>query len=319
MTNSRFRRFAIGPAWLLLAAAAVAFVPAPPLFAQSGAAADSDPAAALADALSAACRQDADNFAKRLTAANAAAFRQLPAPQRTALVKRFVLLEDPGKPLLSTSAQGHAVLRCEAAGVVSEMRFGATEVHESLAFIPVDVLPEGEPSRSVRFGLVREGGEWKLLSVGLLLLDLPAMAQQWQQGELEARETGAVASLRKIAQALKKYQTAFGRLPEDLASLGPAPADGISPEHAGLLDAPLAAGQDENYRFRYNIVPVAGGGDESDRDKSAGFALAATPIDYEKTGRRSFYLDSGGTLRGADKQGAVATLDDPPVADPQRP
>ena len=58
-------------------------------------------------------------------------------------------------------------------------------------------------------------------------------------------------------------------------------------------------------------------GDDSDRDKAAGFVLAATPIEYGKGGRRSFYLDSNGTLRGGDKHGAVATAADPLVAVPQ--
>ena len=58
----------------------------------SSPAADSaaDPAAALAEALSAACRQDADAFAPYLTALSAAAFRALPDVQRSALLKRFV-------------------------------------------------------------------------------------------------------------------------------------------------------------------------------------------------------------------------------------
>src|ERR1019366_1926775 len=71
------------------------------------------PEASLYDALSAACKQDADAFANSLTSDNATAYRALPGPQRTAILKRFVQLEDPGRPLLSTSVTGEAVLRCE--------------------------------------------------------------------------------------------------------------------------------------------------------------------------------------------------------------
>jgi hypothetical protein len=43
------------------------------------------------------------------------------------------------------------------------------------------------------------------------------------------------------------------------------------------------------------------------------FEVAATPRTYGKTGRRSFYLDQSGVLRGADHKGRPATADDPPI------
>jgi hypothetical protein len=277
-----------------------------------------DPAATLADVFQSSCRQDQESFAKQLTAENAAAFRKLPSPQRTALLKRFVLLEDRGTPLLSTDEQGRTVLRCEAAGAVAEIRFGAVQAHDNLAFISVEIPQAGQEAQSGRFGLVREDGQWKLLSLGLLLLDVPALARQWEQADFEARELAAAQSLRTIAEALEKYRQAFGHLPEMLEQLGPAGQEGNSPEKAGLLNAALATGEDAGYRFRYTIVPSKQGADESDREKNASFRLAATPVEYGKGGRRSFYLDGSGTLRGADKAGAVATVSDPAVRESQR-
>ena len=292
-------------------------VAAPLVRAQAPLGGSADPSQALAAALSAACAHDDLAFARQLTAANDAAFRQLPLDQRVALMKRLVLLDDVGKPVLSAGEQGRTVLHCEAGGDSTEMRLGAPETHEALAFIPVEVPIEGDQPRAVRFGLVREGGEWKLLSVGMLLLDLPSLQQQWEQSDLDAREAEAVAALRNVADALKKYQEAFGKLPETLEPLGPAPPEGASPEHAGFLDAQLAGGATDTYRFRYNIMPAAVAGDESQRDKADGFALAAVPVEYGKSGRRSFYLDATGTLRGGDDRGAAATVTDPKVPDPQ--
>ncbi len=290
---------------------------------QAGARSASDPAATLADALIAACRQDPAEFAKHLTAENAEAFRALPQSQRTALLKRFVLLDEPGRPLLSADADGHTRVRCDAGGVISELRFGATQLRDNLAFIPLEVpeagTPTGEKMKAVRFGLVRESGEWKLLSLGLLLLDIPALAQGWEGAELEARESAAIISLQAIAAALKAYQQAYGKLPEALEQLGHSATPGASPENAGLLDQELASGESGGYRFRYSIAAAADEADESERDKSAGFALAATPVIYGKDGRRSFYLDSRGQLRGGDKQGAVANTTDPRISAPAAP
>ena len=274
------------------------------------------PEGALSAALSAACRQDPAAFANFLTSDNATAYRALPAPQRTAFMKRFVLLEDPGRPLLSTSATGHTIVRCESPGISIEMRFGETRSRENLAFIPMEIPLPGEPSRSITFGLVREGGSWKLLSVGLILLDIPSMQKQWEQADMQAREDEAIAGLRKLATALETYRRAYGKLPDALEPLGPPPKEGISPEAAGLIDADLSTGSKDGYAIRYRIVPAGGNLPEEDANQAAKFELAATPIEYGKTGRRSFFLDSGGVLRGAEKQGAVATSADPRITSP---
>jgi type II secretory pathway pseudopilin PulG len=271
------------------------------------------PETALSDALSAACRQDADLFSNSLTSDNAKAYRALPGPQRTAMMKRFVLLEEPGRALLSTSAAGRTIVRCESPGIATEMRFGETRLRENLAYVPMEIPIEGESPRSITFGLVREGGSWKLLSVGLILLDIPAMAKQWEQADLNAQEDNAIANLRAIATALDTYRRAYGNLPDDLAQLGPGPPNGVSPEAAGLVDAELAAGNKDGYSIRYNIVTSTANEMDESADKTETFALTASPKDYGKTGRRSFFLDSSGVLRGDDKQGGVATYTDPPI------
>jgi hypothetical protein len=273
---------------------------------------------ALSSALSAACKQDAATFANSLTSDNAAAYRALPGPQRTALMKRFVLLEDPGRPLLSTSTGGHMVVRCESPGFTTEMRFGETRLRENLAFVPMEIPLPGESARSITFGLVREGGNWKLLSVGLILLDIPSMAKQWEQADLDAREDNAIANLRAVAAALETYRRAYGDWPETLALLGPAPPSGVSPQAAGLIDADLAAGRKDGYTIRYSIVPANGNQPADDRNKAETFSLAASPTEYGKTGRRSFLLDSAGILRAADKQGGVAASTDPRVGPPEQ-
>ncbi len=274
------------------------------------------PAGALASAMVAACRQSETEFARYLTAENGVTFRKLTASQRIALMKRFSLLDNPGRPLLSNDAQGHNVLRCETPPLTTEMRFGPTRLEENLAFTPIEVrVPEdargtregGETGRRAEFGMVQEGGNWKLLSVGLLLLNLRELSQQWATSELEANEREAIAALRKIADAIGTYRRAFGKLPETLTQLGPTPKEGISPEAAGLLDAELAAGKKGGYEFRYGVAQAQGAGSEP------GFEIAATPAEYGRTGLRSFFLDSSGTLRGGDKHGAPSTASDPRI------
>jgi len=272
-----------------------------------------DVATALTGALSAACKEDDNAFAPFLTSENSTEFQNLAGPQRTAFMKRVVQLDDPGRPLLSTSNDGFPVLRCETPAISTDMRFGPTKISDNLAFISVTVPSPGEDPRTIRFGLVREQDQWKLLSLGLVLLDVQALSEEWARADIEAVENDAVDNLRQIAAALDSYRQAFGMLPESLAQLGPAPPSGISPDAASLVDADLAAAEKGGYKFRYRIVPSASATTTEDQNKLAGYEIAATPTAYGKTGTRSFFLDSTGALRGADKKGEVAGPEDPRI------
>jgi type II secretory pathway pseudopilin PulG len=285
---------------LHFAAALIPIVATTPVHAQETH--DSEPAAALSAALAAACRGNLDTFAKYLTADNAAAFRALPEDQRTAFLKRLSLRDEPGKPLISSDPQQHPVLRCQSSSGSAVYRFGDTRVRENLAFIPVTV----PGSHASEWGLVRETGGWRLLSLGLLLLDIPQLSKQWMEQDFAAREDAVVQTLRGLAEAIQTYVRAWGKLPESLAELGPAPPDQISPEQASLVNEQLAAGSQRGYSYRYRIVPAPDGSETA-------FELAAAPLDYGKTGRRSFFLDAKGKLHAADKHGAIATSDDPAI------
>ena len=265
-------------------------------------AADSDPAAALSSALAAACRANDAQFAAYLTAANAAAFNALPQDQRAAFLKRFSLSDGPGKTLISSDAQNHAILRCETPEQTAEFHLGAARTHENLSFITVAV----KDSQQTDFGVVREGGGWKLLSLGLVLLDIPQLAKQWAEQDIAEREQAAIAALASLSDAIESYRRAFGNLPDSLAQLGPAVQGEISAQQASLVDTQLAAGNAGGYRFRYRVIPAADAADTT-------FEIAATPEDYGRSGRRSFLLDGAGKIHGADDHGAPATADAPLV------
>jgi len=283
---------------IALLLSAVLFEAAMPAAAQKSE--EPGPSAALSAALRAACRADQRDFANYLTSESASAFRALPEDQRTAFLARFSLTSEAGKTLLSTDAQNHTVLRCQAPQVTVEFRFGEARTSENLAFIPVSVAD----SEQTEFGLVRENGGWRLLSLGLVVLDIPQLSKQWAEARETSQDDAALAALHSLQDAIEAYRRAFGKLPESLAQLGPAPKDEISPEQASLVDAPLAAGSGNGYHFRYRIVPAAEQNDEK-------FELAATPDDYGKTGRRSFFVDSDGKFHAADRHGTLAAADDP--------
>jgi hypothetical protein len=235
-----------------------------------------------------------------LTSDNAVAFRALSSDDRKNLIKRFALMDDPGKPLLSSDAQNHTVITCQGPASGAEFHFGDVRVRDNLAFVQVTVSRE----RQTQFGLVRENGNWRILSLGLLLVDIPELSKEWANEAIEDKEDAIIKALQGLREAIERYDGAFGKLPESLAQLGPAEPGQISPEQASMVSKDLATGAVGGYHFRYRVVATAD-------PKGATFELMATPDEYGKTGRRSFFMDGAGRIHAADKHGTLATSDDP--------
>jgi hypothetical protein len=304
----------LAPALLLLAsmAAAQESSSAAHNAAPSVAKAPDAPTAALRDALFAACSQSEQDFSKFLTARNADTFAHLTPAARVALMKRFVLLNEPGKPSLLPTASGRPTVHCETPAGAAELQIGGAEISDNLAFLPVEVRDATDATGAnvirVQMGLVRERNDWKLLSVGLVLLDLPSLAFEWDAAEMESTERAAIDALKKIAEAVETYRRTYSRLPESLAKLGPSPrGSAASADAAGLLEADLASGARSGYKFRY----VISGG--NDLGAPAKYVVAASPETYGRTGRRSFFRDTNGGLHGADRQGGLGSELDPRI------
>jgi hypothetical protein len=271
----------------------------------------SSPATALRDVLSAACSQSQIDFSHFLTSRNKEAFSRMTPAARLALMKRFVLLNEPGKATTSANPAGRPILRCQTPAITTEMQIGGTELRDNMAFLPMELRDvtdtTGASARQVTMGFVREDGEWKLLSLGLLLLDLPALEVEWDAAEADANERGAIESIKAMADAVESYRKKFSRLPDSLANLGPPLHGAPNADAAGLVDSDFATGMKNGYAYRYVIVGA------SNLGAPAKYQLAATPIHYGRTGQRSFFRDANGVLHGADHQGVLGNEADPKV------
>jgi hypothetical protein len=181
-----------------------------------------------------------------LTARNKESFIRLTPASRVAFIKRFVLLNEPGKASVTSNPAGRPTVRCETPDVTTEMQIGGAEIRDNLAFLPIELRDAtdstGDTVRRVTLGLVRESGDWKLLSLGVLFLDLPSLEIEWDQAEIAPNETAALEALKKIAEAIETYRKLYTRLPESLSNLGPSRARQASAQTADLLDSDLASG-----------------------------------------------------------------------------
>ena len=271
----------------------------------------SEPAAVLREVLMAACSRDSKQFSGNLTSRNAAAFaRMAPAAQAT-LLKRFVLLDKAGTPRSDSDEAGNLTVLCFTPEITTQMQIGKAEVRDNLAYLPLVLRDSTDTTdtnaRSVTMGLVRESGQWKLLSLGVLLLDLPMLGEEWDRAEIQTNEKSAVVSMKELAAAIEKYRVTYTHLPQSLAELGPPTKGAPKSDQAGLVGTELAVGRKDGYSFRYVIVGA------NNLGAPAKYELAAIPLEYGRTGTRSFFRDASGVLHGGDRRGAVGTDLDPKI------
>jgi hypothetical protein len=257
----------------------------------------------------AACSQSQNDFERYLTARNKESFSRMAPAARVAFMKRFVLLNQAGKPSATNNPSGRPIVRCDTPAGAAEIQIGGADTRDNVAFMPVNLRDATDTTDAsaiqVTMGLVRENGEWKILSLGVVLLDLPSLELEWDSAEADKNEQTAIGSLKDIAEAIEAFRLKYARLPNSLSSLGPPLHGPANAEAAGLLESDLAAGMRNGYSFRYVIVGASGLG------APGKFELAATPMSYARTGHRSFFRDASGTLRGADRQGTVGSSSDP--------
>jgi hypothetical protein len=107
---------------------------------------------------------------------------------------------------------------------------------------------------------------------------------------IAANERAAITNLRAIHGAQMTFQSTNGSY-GNLKQLG----------ESGALPPSLAQGVSGSYRF------------EITKAENQTFEAVATPIEYGRTGRRSFFIDESGKIRGADKNGAAANVNDASV------
>jgi type IV pilus assembly protein PilA len=108
-------------------------------------------------------------------------------------------------------------------------------------------------------------------------------------------EGSSIATLRSIHSAEATYQATRGQ--GEFGTLDQLVAE-------GLVKHELASGTRHGYRF--NVTPISDG-------ETRGFQAVATPLNYEKSGIRSFFVDDTGVIRAENTHGAEATDASPPL------
>ena len=114
---------------------------------------------------------------------------------------------------------------------------------------------------------------------------------------IAANEGSSQNSIKTIFAAEQTYQATEGR--GDYGSL----AD-LGRYH--LISAELATGVKSGYQYKVEVITAT-------REHPAAFTAVAVPNEYGSSGRRSFFIDETGILRGEDSHGLEANRSSPEV------
>ena len=125
-----------------------------------------------------------------------------------------------------------------------------------------------------------------LVVISIILIILTIAVPQMAKMQANARETGAIATIKTIYAAQVQYQSTFNTFANSLTQLGPpAGAGGTEgPNAAGLISGSLATGNSSGYVFTLASTPT-------------GYSVSAVPKTFGSTGRRCFYSDQTGVIR----------------------
>lgn len=103
--------------------------------------------------------------------------------------------------------------------------------------------------------------------------------------DIEQNERIARACLRAIGDAIR-ISSWGGKEPESLLKLGPPPGGGApNANHLGMIDASLASGIKDGYRFVYTLGPIG-------QFHIRQYSVRADPVTPGVTGRTHFYMDN---------------------------
>jgi len=131
---------------------------------------------------------------------------------------------------------------------------------------------------------------WLSLAIGVVSLVTLSACVVYQESSIASNEAAAIKGLQVIYhQEQMKYSTRKKYVP--LTELFEGEDAMLSPERYIL-------------GYRFSVKP---------KDDGKSYEAWASPVDYRRTGRRSFYQTEKGVIHSADKQGGEATAADPEI------
>jgi hypothetical protein len=182
-----------------------------------------------------------------------------------------------------------------------------------------DAASEDDKNKQLVFvGMRLEEGEWRLIRFGAWeakSLEADDLLPHIAPHTSEANAAVAVSNLRTLNTALITYATTYPEvgLPANLQQLSGKTESEASSEHAMLLDpsfmaAPLLR---DGYEFRYTLIDPGPIDPATGKRHDGSYRISATPIEFGKTGMKSFFTDESAVIRSTIENREATENDDP--------
>jgi hypothetical protein len=174
-------------------------------------------------------------------------------------------------------------------GYQNEIRKSAATMDTGLRDFLLGLSPNAE---AVTYALADDGMGTRHelhLPKNYILMTVASVSSVTKNPPPEMNEAVAAGILQWVASAENQYKA--------------GPGKGSYGSLQQLVDAKLmTTDQFDKYGYKYDVSATG-----------AGFEATATPKEYGKSGKRSFFIDQTGVVRGDDHGGGAATVADKPV------
>ena len=123
-----------------------------------------------------------------------------------------------------------------------------------------------------------------LIVIAIILIILTIAVPKLDKARMHSQEMAAIRQMGTIHTAQTQYYSQFGKYALTLPELGPPASGQAGPAAADLIPGDLALGTKTGYKFAITAT-------------ATGYAITATPVTFNGTGRRSFYSDQSLVIR----------------------
>lgn len=163
-----------------------------------------------------------------------------------------------------------------------------------------------------------EGDEWRIVGFG-----------PWEKKSLEdedflhgivpdrqeANAAATASNLRTLNVALLTYATTYAEVgfPAHLEQLTRGNSDEATPEHAAMLDRSFAENPviRDGYEIRYTLIDPGAAHKEGETAPEGRYRMTATPVEFGKTGSKSFFTDQSCVIRSTNENREANENDEP--------
>ena len=270
--------------------------------------------------------QKPDVIERHLPAPVQKSINELPKPQKREVLEKLLLMkmDQLGNSRIRPGRDANAWEIIDTNGNSTGTIRLANVFQSGLDALLSLEIQSDDTSQSFLVAMHLEDDEWRLDDFG-----------PWQRTDLhfrqlvhkpsvsEKNEAAARETLATISSALGRYALQYPMIgyPSRLAVLTEQPGQEPSMDHAGILD-PLFAAEPlvkDGYQFRYSLTRTGGAELDPDtrkywRHDMGEFELIAIPVDFGKTGTKSYFISPGATTR-VTVENRPARADDPPADD----